>query len=249
MTRQISEFRPSAGLSIITSRSGTWVHVPYTAGFDPTARRVVVRRRRRPSARGGRRASAGVASRRRGVLVLHTSTQVGIVDVMMSRQPHFAVAMSVVTLALLVRRGSCTVDEAQPSSFSVAHLRRSHGRGRDTRCIEPPPPLRGRDLSAQRRSGSPAPDHLKYLALDGSTDLSTSDWTNLGFIGPSKDGRGVNETELDAYLAKGCESFPAWQFNCTPVSDGAGFFDCTLRFHVFLDARHHGGNLHLGHEY
>jgi hypothetical protein len=32
------------------------------------------------------------------------------------------------------------------------------------------------------------------------------------------------------------------------VSDGGVFFKLHFRFHVCLDARHHGGNLHLGHE-
>lgn len=119
--------------------------------------------------------------------------------------PPLRAALLWAMLALLTPRGDC-IDTPVTGSASISppHLRRSHGRGRDTKCIEPPPPLKGRDLSVQRRSGAPAPAHLKYLALDGSTDLSTSDWTNLGFIGPSADG-GVNETELDTYLAKGCE--------------------------------------------
>jgi len=89
-------------------------------------------------------------------------------------------------------------------------LRRSQGRGRDNpKCIEPPPPLRG-DLSAQRKSGEAAPSHLKYLALDGSTDTAQSDWTNLGFIGPTPAGI-VNETELQTVLDLGYDMFLSMQ--------------------------------------
>jgi hypothetical protein len=80
-------------------------------------------------------------------------------------------------------------------------LRLSQGRGRDTQCIEPPPPLDG-DLSAHRLSNATAPSHLEYLALDGAIDPAESSWTNLGFIGPEKDGT-VNETLLDEYIAEG----------------------------------------------
>jgi len=126
-----------------------------------------------------------------------------------------------------------------PLSTIAPSARPSLGIARDTKCIDPPPPLRG-DLSAHRRSGAPAPSHLKYLALDGSTDLTTQAWTNMGFIHPSAgkpSGPGwagyvtsmyINETLLDAYNAAGYDVFinmeveitnqarqdgPPWGFN------------------------------------
>ena len=61
----------------------------------------------------------------------------------------------------------------------MAPLRASRGLGRDTPCIEPPPPLRG-DLSA-RRASPQAPSHLKYLGLDGEPGAAEqASWTNLG---------------------------------------------------------------------
>ena len=111
-------------------------------------------------------------------------------------------------VALLVLMASAA--HASPLEEGPLALRRSQGRGRDNpKCIEPPPPLRG-DLSAQRKSGEAAPSHLKYLALDGSTDTAQSDWTNLGFIGPTPAGT-VNETELQTYLDLGYDMFLSMQ--------------------------------------
>ena len=120
-----------------------------------------------------------------------------------------AVLLLQVILSLHGRAG-CSAGPAA-SEIGPATLRRSLGRGRDTKCIEPPPPLRDRDLSAHRKSGAPAPAHVKYLALDGTTDTTTSSWTNLGFIGPSGTDGTVNETELDQYLAKGYDMFLSMQ--------------------------------------
>ena len=122
--------------------------------------------------------------------------------------------------ALLASCGRGGWTESDPLSTNRPSLRPSLGRGRDTQCVYPPPPLRG-DLSAQRHSGAPAPEHLKYLALDGTTDLTTSAWTNMGFIHPSVDktrdyGPGwagyvtsmyINETMLDAFVAAGYDVF------------------------------------------
>jgi hypothetical protein len=119
-----------------------------------------------------------------------------------------AVLLLQVLLSLHSRAG-CSA--AAASEIGPATLRRSLGRGRDTKCIEPPPPLRDRDLSAHRKSGASAPAHVKYLALDGTTDTTTSSWTNLGFIGPSGTDGTVNETELDQYLAKGYDMFLSMQ--------------------------------------
>ena len=68
-------------------------------------------------------------------------------------------------------------------------LRASRGRGLETGCTEPPPPLQG-DLSGHRAAAR-APAHLKYLGLDGAAGAADTDsWTNLAFWG------GTNETEL-----------------------------------------------------
>ena len=83
---------------------------------------------------------------------------------------------------------SATAARPRAPGDDVQHLLRlSEGRGRDTQCIEPPPPLdnvlRSGSAAAHHRAAVAvaAPPHLKYLGLDGSTDLNESSWTNLGF--------------------------------------------------------------------
>ena len=89
-----------------------------------------------------------------------------------------------------------------PGDDDVRHLLRlSEGRGSSRsphQCIEPPPPLERALLgSASRRNAAAAPSHVKYLGLDGSTDLNESSWTNLGFWS------GANTTELQTQLDAG----------------------------------------------
>jgi hypothetical protein len=61
-------------------------------------------------------------------------------------------------------------------------LRASRGLGRDTQCIEPPPPLRGMDVT-KLAADDVAPPHLEYLGLDGCTGEDVT-WPNLGFMIP-----------------------------------------------------------------
>ena len=94
--------------------------------------------------------------------------------------------------AFLLAAGGAT---AQQTGATNHLLRLSEGRGLDSECIEPPPPLRG-DLSAHRNANK-APKHLKYIGLDGSTFPNESSWTNLGMWS------GTNVSSLQAQLDLG----------------------------------------------
>ena len=89
---------------------------------------------------------------------------------------------SLLTALLLLEAASPTF--GRPSLFGT-----SLGGGRDTDCVEPPPPLRGyrgghRGVAAGPPKTPPA--HLKYIGMDGqglegSEDdpPELRDWTNL----------------------------------------------------------------------
>ena len=76
------------------------------------------------------------------------------------------------------------------TSGSLAGLRASQGLGRDTKCLDPPPPLRDPSLTAAAAAADAAPSHLKYLGMDGGVgDDKTlgypgTPWVSLGFMGP-----------------------------------------------------------------
>ena len=76
------------------------------------------------------------------------------------------------------------------TSGSHAGLRASQGLGRDTKCLDPPPPLRDPSLTAAAAAADAAPSHLKYLGMDGGVgDDKTlgypgTPWVSLGFMGP-----------------------------------------------------------------
>ena len=71
-------------------------------------------------------------------------------------------------------------------------LRASQGLGRDTKCIEPPPPLQNVSSGSSLHASHSAPPHLKYLGLDGYVGDDVP-WTSLGFMSP---GNGWNTTRL-----------------------------------------------------
>ena len=74
---------------------------------------------------------------------------------------------------------------------SHAGLRASQGLGRDTKCLDPPPPLRDHpSLTAAAAAADAAPSHLKYLGMDGGVGddkalgYPGTPWVSLGFMGP-----------------------------------------------------------------
>eukprot|EP01052_Picozoa_sp_SAG31_P010172 SAG31_NODE_548_length_14222_cov_10.926574_10_plen_246_part_00 len=95
---------------------------------------------------------------------------------------------------------------AAATNGSHAGLRASQGLGRDTKCLDPPPPLRDPSLTAAAAKAGAAPSHLKYLGMDGAVGddralgYPGTPWVSLGFMAP---GTAWNLTRLRHQKANG----------------------------------------------
>eukprot|EP01052_Picozoa_sp_SAG31_P037010 SAG31_NODE_4704_length_3021_cov_4.117043_4_plen_229_part_00 len=108
--------------------------------------------------------------------------------------PRFAALLNLVLVAAAAFDSS---PKASSHRLADLRLRASQGLGRDTKCVEPPPPLRNIDSGSSLFTSETAPSHLKYLGLDGGVGDDVS-WSSWGFMSP---GSGWNTTRLERQKA------------------------------------------------
>lgn len=121
-------------------------------------------------------------------------------------------------LILLLVAAAATAPAGTVSSYEPTglELRVSQGLGRDTKCIEPPPPLRNVSSGSSLFTSQTAPSHLKYLGLDGGVGDDVS-WTSWGFMSP---GSGWNTTRLEHQKANNVAMMVNFQGVTIPMCSG-----------------------------